>query len=103
MQDKTWYSILGLDAEPLFLQDTMLMLWRVLRIFVHCKEYSISANSFRGNYSFLNLALWTKSAETIQGLKLQRVLALCDFWDLEKFALAKNRIRHVSIANVRIN
>ena len=24
MQDKTWYSILGLDAEPLFLQDTML-------------------------------------------------------------------------------
>ena len=65
--------------------------------------YRISANSFRGNYSFLNLALWTKSAETIQGLKLQRVLALCDFWDLEKFALAKNRNRHVSIANVRIN
>ena len=26
MQDKTWYSILGLDAEPLFLQDTMLNL-----------------------------------------------------------------------------
>ena len=24
MQDKTWYSILGLDAEPLFLQDHML-------------------------------------------------------------------------------
>ena len=24
MQDKTWYSVLGLDAEPLFLQDTML-------------------------------------------------------------------------------
>ena len=24
MQDKTWYSILGLDAEPLFLQDDML-------------------------------------------------------------------------------
>ena len=24
MQDKTWYSILGLDAEPLFLQDRML-------------------------------------------------------------------------------
>ena len=36
-------------------------------------------------------------------LIVQRVLALCDFWDLEKFALAKNRIRHVSIANVRIN
>ena len=34
---------------------------------------------------------------------IQRVLVLCDFWDLEKFALAKNRIRHVSIANVRIN
>ena len=28
MQDKTWYSILGLDAEPLFLQDHMLKdLW----------------------------------------------------------------------------
>ena len=26
MQDKTWYSILGLDAEPLFLQDHMLSL-----------------------------------------------------------------------------
>ena len=25
MQDKTWYSILGLDAEPLFLQDDMLI------------------------------------------------------------------------------
>ena len=24
MQDKTWYSIFGLDAEPLFLQDDML-------------------------------------------------------------------------------
>ena len=24
MQDKTWYSIFGLDAEPLFLQDHML-------------------------------------------------------------------------------
>ena len=24
MQDKTWYSILGLDAEPLFLQEDML-------------------------------------------------------------------------------
>ena len=24
MQDKTWYFILGLDAEPLFLQDDML-------------------------------------------------------------------------------
>ena len=24
MQDKTWCSILGLDAEPLFLQDNML-------------------------------------------------------------------------------
>ena len=24
MQDKIWYSILGLDAEPLFLQDHML-------------------------------------------------------------------------------
>ena len=24
MQDKTWYSILGLDAERLFLQDHML-------------------------------------------------------------------------------
>ena len=24
MQDKIWYSILGLDAEPLFLQDDML-------------------------------------------------------------------------------
>ena len=38
--------------------------------------YRISANSFRGNYSFLNLALCTvtftvhKSAETIQGRKL---------------------------------
>ena len=25
MQDKTWYSILGLDAEPLFLPDHMLI------------------------------------------------------------------------------
>ena len=37
-------------------------------------EYRISANSFRGNYSLLNLALCTvtlhKSAETIQGRKL---------------------------------
>ena len=24
MQDKTWYSILGLDAKPLFLQEDML-------------------------------------------------------------------------------
>ena len=29
MQDKTWYSILGLDAEPLFLQDHMLRHYRV--------------------------------------------------------------------------
>ena len=27
MQDKTWYSILGLDAEPLFLQEGMLNEW----------------------------------------------------------------------------
>ena len=27
MQDKTWYSILGLDAEPLFLQDHMLSIY----------------------------------------------------------------------------
>jgi hypothetical protein len=26
---------------------------------------------------------------------VQRVLALCDFWDLEKVALAKNRIRQI--------
>ena len=25
MQEKTWYSILGLDAEPLFLQEGMLI------------------------------------------------------------------------------
>ena len=33
MQDKTWYSILGLDAEPLFLQDTMLKSLSVLKIY----------------------------------------------------------------------
>ena len=36
-------------------------------------KYCISANSFRGNYSLLNLALCVtvhKSAETIQGRKL---------------------------------
>ena len=27
---------------------------------------------------------------------LQRVLALCDFWDLKKVALAKNRIRKMT-------
>ena len=30
MQDKTWYSILGLDAEPLFLQDDMLRKYGIL-------------------------------------------------------------------------
>ena len=34
MQDKTWYSTLGLDAEPLFLQEDMLRIifyqWRKL-------------------------------------------------------------------------
>ena len=30
-------------------------------------------------------------------IKLQRVLALCYFWDLEKFALAKNRISKIFI------
>ena len=30
MQDKTWYSILGLDAEPLFLQDHMLKIFSLL-------------------------------------------------------------------------
>ena len=37
-----------------------------------CLAYRISANSFRGNYSFLNLALCTvtKGVETIQGQKL---------------------------------
>ena len=29
--------------------------------------------------------------------KIQRVLALCYFWDLEKFALAKNRISKIFI------
>ena len=33
---------------------------------------------------------------------VQRVLALCYFWDLEKFALAKNRIRQI-LANDRSN
>ena len=33
MQDKTWYSILGLDAEPLFLQDRMLKVNYVQLIF----------------------------------------------------------------------
>ena len=28
--------------------------------------------------------------------KLQRVLALCDFWDLKKLALAKNCIRKMT-------
>ena len=36
MQDKTWYSILGLDAEPLFLQDHMLK-----RLLVHPKRILI--------------------------------------------------------------
>ena len=40
MQDKTWYSILGLDAEPLFLQDDMLrcmfiLLFQVRHVFFH--------------------------------------------------------------------
>ena len=30
MQDKTWYSILGLDAEPIFLQDDMLIKKKVI-------------------------------------------------------------------------
>ena len=33
MQDKIWYSILGLDAEPLFLQDDMLSRVDIQQIF----------------------------------------------------------------------
>ena len=38
MQDKTWYSILGLDGEPLFLQDGML------------KVFTASWDNFSGLY-----------------------------------------------------
>ena len=31
--------------------------------------------------------------------EIQRVLALCDFWDLEKVALAKNCIRQIDRSN----
>ena len=30
-------------------------------------------------------------------IHIQRVLALCDFWDLEKFVLGKNRISQIFI------
>ena len=39
MQDKNWYSILGLDAEPLFLQDHMLN-----HIFIRNKTLPFSSN-----------------------------------------------------------
>ena len=68
---------------------------RQIRLYVGTYTYRISANSFRGNYSFLNLALFTVTfdlyfinlnscrgnysrEETIQGRKLiaEIVLAL---------------------------
>ena len=38
-----------------------------------------------------------------ESLYIQGVLALCYFWDLEKVALAKNRISQIYIANDRSN
>ena len=61
MQDKTWYSILGLDAEPLFLQDHMLNGWSLRRTINHfgCTNAFIAASSFIGSISeFLVLEVW---------------------------------------------
>ena len=51
--------------------------WNVFIFYEIKSRYRISANSFRGNYSFLNLTLCTVTkvtvhtgAETIQGRKL---------------------------------
>jgi hypothetical protein len=41
MQDKIWYSILGLDAEPLFLQDDMLK----KNSYAMCKKIKLSVIS----------------------------------------------------------
>ena len=46
MQDKTWYFILGLDAEPLFLQDDMLN-----------RQISATYVSMLQNYTLLKLGL----------------------------------------------
>ena len=67
----------------LYLQDLIQQVWMLTVQSISYlagywfKEYRISANSFRGNYSFLNLNLCTVTkvtvhtgAETIQGRKL---------------------------------
>ena len=76
MQDKTWYSILGLDAEPLFLQDGMLKnsdaVWFfkvnfdwVIENFACCKKQT--ASEFFKNFN------------RISGQKLQFKLKQMDF------------------------
>ena len=37
--------------------------------------------------------------ESIYNKLMQRVLPLCDFWDLKKVALAKNCIRQIDCSN----
>ena len=80
--------------------------------------YRISANSFRGNYSFLKLSLCTvtfgqvtvhKSAETIQGRKLFKCgnysrkygtpISNCDF----SKKMVKNFNIFISVKDVRIS
>ena len=63
MQDKTWYSILGLEAEPLFLQDDMLSRVDIHQIFgtkslsielIYTIKIKVVAISKQGRYYLTN-------------------------------------------------
>ena len=63
MQDKTWYSILGLEAEPLFLKDDMLSRLDIQQIFgtkplsielIHTIKIKLVAISKQGRFYLTN-------------------------------------------------
>ena len=63
MQDKTWYSILGLEAEPLFLKDDMLSRLDIKQIFgtkplsielIHTIKIKLVAISKQGRFYLTN-------------------------------------------------
>ena len=50
-----------------------------------------------GGIIFIVLCLYVVGFASQPLNYVQRVLALCHFWDLEKFALAKNRISKIFV------
>ena len=85
MQDKTWYSILGLDAEPLFLQDHMLRMSDTKQWMQNfCK---IKVSFFLSCKSWNRVFLSVSKDVLESGEPAEHLSALASYLDLVKVSL----------------